>query len=96
MRSILFVFIALVNNAGVMLLANVGDMDDATFDRQIAINLKGTFNTLREAVKRLRSGGRIINLSSSVVKLARCGHQRHQPFRARGLPRRQDARQRVR
>jgi 3-oxoacyl-[acyl-carrier protein] reductase len=59
----------LVNNAGVMLLANVGDMDDATFDRQIAINLKGTFNTLREAVKRLRSGGRIINLSSSVVKL---------------------------
>lgn len=37
------------------------------FDSQIAINLKGTFNTLQEAAKRLRHGGRMINLSSSVV-----------------------------
>jgi 3-oxoacyl-[acyl-carrier protein] reductase len=59
----------LVNNAGVMLLSNLGETDDATFDRQIAINLKGTFNTLREAAKHLRSGGRIINFSSSVVGL---------------------------
>jgi 3-oxoacyl-[acyl-carrier protein] reductase len=35
----------------------------------IAVNLKGTFNTLREAARRLRQGGRIINLSSSVVAL---------------------------
>jgi 3-oxoacyl-[acyl-carrier protein] reductase len=59
----------LVNNAGIMTLANIADMDDAGFDRQIAINLKGTFNTLREAARRLRQGGRIINFSSSVVKL---------------------------
>ena len=59
----------LVNNAGIMTLSNVADTDDASFDRQIAINLKGTFNTLREGAKRLRSGGRIINLSSSVVVL---------------------------
>jgi len=59
----------LVNNAGIMSLANIADMDDATFDKQIAINLKGTFNTLREAAKKLRSGGRIINFSSSVVGL---------------------------
>jgi 3-oxoacyl-[acyl-carrier protein] reductase len=39
------------------------------FDSQVAINLKGSFNTLREAARRLRSGGRIINLSSSVVGL---------------------------
>ncbi len=59
----------LVNNAGIMTLANIVDTDDAAFDRQIAINLKGTFNTLREGAKRLRTGGRIINLSSSVVGL---------------------------
>jgi 3-oxoacyl-[acyl-carrier protein] reductase len=59
----------LVNNAGIMNLSTIADSDDAGFDRQIAINLKGTFNTLREAAKRLRSGGRIVNFSSSVVGL---------------------------
>jgi len=55
----------LVNNAGIMRLASLADSDDAMFDSQVAINLKGTFNTLREASRRLRNGGRIINLSSS-------------------------------
>jgi 3-oxoacyl-[acyl-carrier protein] reductase len=59
----------LVNNAGIMLLAPIAEVDDAAFDRQVSVNLKGTFNTLREAAKRVRSGGRIINLSSSVVGL---------------------------
>ena len=59
----------LVNNAGIMKLSNIADTDDALFDRQIAINLKGVFNGLREAAKRLRAGGRIINFSSSVVGL---------------------------
>jgi 3-oxoacyl-[acyl-carrier protein] reductase len=57
----------LVNNAGIMQLARIADADDAQFDRQIAINLKGTFNGLREAARRLRNGGRIINFSTSVV-----------------------------
>jgi 3-oxoacyl-[acyl-carrier protein] reductase len=59
----------LVNNAGIMKLATIADSDDALFDSQIAVNLKGTFNTLREAARRMRGGGRIINLSSSVVGL---------------------------
>jgi 3-oxoacyl-[acyl-carrier protein] reductase len=58
-----------VNNAGIMKLASVAESDDALFDSQIAVNLKGTFNLLREAARRLRNGGRIINLSSSVVGL---------------------------
>ncbi|MEX2693457.1 SDR family oxidoreductase [Rhizobium mongolense] len=57
----------LVNNAGIMMLSSIADADDANFDRQVSVNLKGTFNTLREAGKRLRNGGRIINLSTSVV-----------------------------
>ena len=57
----------LVNNAGIMSLSAIAETDDASFDRHIAVNLKGTFNTLREAAKRLREGGRIVNFSSSVV-----------------------------
>jgi 3-oxoacyl-[acyl-carrier protein] reductase len=64
----------LINNAGVMKLATVADADDALFDSQVAINLKGPFNTMREAAKRLRDGGRIINLSSSVVGLYQPGY----------------------
>jgi 3-oxoacyl-[acyl-carrier protein] reductase len=50
-----------------MKLAKIADSDDALFDQQVAVNVKGTFNTLREAAKRLRDGGRIINFSTSVV-----------------------------
>lgn len=59
----------LVNNAGIMKLAALAESDDALFDSQVAVNLKGTFNTLRQAARRLRSGGRIVNLSTSVVGL---------------------------
>lgn len=59
----------LVNNAGIMRLATIAESDDALFDSLVATNLKGTFNTLRQAARRLRDGGRIINLSSSVVGL---------------------------
>jgi 3-oxoacyl-[acyl-carrier protein] reductase len=59
----------LVNNAGIMQLSSIADADDASFDRMIAVNLKGTFNGLREAARRLRNGGRIVNFSTSIVGL---------------------------
>lgn len=59
----------LVNNAGVMKLAPIAESEDALFDQHIAVNLKGTFNCLREAGRRMRDGGRVINFSSSVVGL---------------------------
>jgi 3-oxoacyl-[acyl-carrier protein] reductase len=64
----------LVNNAGIMTITGVAEMDDATFDRMIAVNLKGTFNMLREGARRLREGGRIINFSSSVIGLQLPGY----------------------
>jgi 3-oxoacyl-[acyl-carrier protein] reductase len=64
----------LVNNAGIMHVAPLAENDDAFFDSHIAVNLKGTFITLREASRRIRSGGRIINLSSSVVGLLLPGY----------------------
>ncbi|WP_175797453.1 SDR family oxidoreductase [Burkholderia ambifaria] len=56
-----------VNSAGVMKLGAIADYDDTTFDQTVAINLKGTFNVSREAAKRVRNGGRIVNLSSTMV-----------------------------
>ncbi|MGF6775545.1 glucose 1-dehydrogenase [Paraburkholderia sp. GAS334] len=65
----------LVNNAGVMpALKPLAEHDDDTFDRVIAINLKGSFNTMREAATRLSNGGRIVNFSSSVTGLAFPGY----------------------
>jgi 3-oxoacyl-[acyl-carrier protein] reductase len=56
-----------INCAGIMKLAKIAEVDDQSFDQLVAVNLKGTFIPCREAAKRLRDGGRIINFSSSVI-----------------------------
>jgi len=56
-----------VNSAGVMNQAKIADFDDATFDRTVAINFKGAFNVSRETARRVRDGGRIMNLTTSVT-----------------------------
>ena len=57
----------LVNNAAMMRLSKIADVDDATFDAHLALNFGGVFRGMREAARRLRDGGRIISFSSSVV-----------------------------
>jgi len=66
----------LINNAGIMPsnLPMLADTDDATFDRLIAVNLKGSFNTMRAAAAHLQQGGRIVNFSTSVIGLALPGY----------------------
>lgn len=66
----------LINNAGIMPshLPMLADTDDATFDRLIAVNLKGSFNTMRAAAHHLQTGGRIVNFSTSVIGLALPGY----------------------
>jgi 3-oxoacyl-[acyl-carrier protein] reductase len=58
-----------VSNAGIMRLAPIKDMTDDDFDRMVAVNVKGSFNVLREASRRVRDRGRIIALSSSITQL---------------------------
>jgi 3-oxoacyl-[acyl-carrier protein] reductase len=60
-----------VNAAGIMLLSPLVDLDLEVFDRMVRINLRGTFVVGREAARRVRAGGAIINFSSSVQKIAR-------------------------
>jgi len=64
----------LVNNAGIMELGAIADITDAAFARQIEVNIAGVFRTMREAARRLRDGGRIVNFSSSVVGLYQPGY----------------------
>ena len=66
----------LVNNAGIMppALPTLAETDDVTFDSLFAINVKGSFNTMRQAATRLRHGGSVVNFSSSVIGLALPGY----------------------
>jgi 3-oxoacyl-[acyl-carrier protein] reductase len=59
----------LVNNAGIMINKLIKDTTDEDFTRQFDINVKGTFNTLREAATRLSDNGSIINFSTSVNRI---------------------------
>ena len=57
----------LVNNAGVLKASPLADVTDEDYRRQLGINLDGTFHGMREGARRVRDGGRIINLSTSIV-----------------------------
>jgi 3-oxoacyl-[acyl-carrier protein] reductase len=63
-----------VNAAGRMPLAPLADLDLDVLDALYRTNIRGTFVVNQQAVRRLRPGGAIINLSSSVVGLAFPGY----------------------
>lgn len=58
-----------INNAGVMKLSPFAKMTDEDFDYIMDTNVKGGFNVLREAARRVRDNGRIISTSSSITLL---------------------------
>lgn len=64
----------LVNNAGIMITRQIKDTTDEEYTRQFDINVRGTFNTLREAATRLADNGSIINFSTSVNRLMLPGY----------------------
>jgi 3-oxoacyl-[acyl-carrier protein] reductase len=59
-----------VNSAGIMLLDTVADFDLADLDRMHRTNVRGAFVVNQQAARRVRRGGAIINVSTSVGKLA--------------------------
>lgn len=59
----------LVNNAGIMINKLIKNTTDEDFIRQFDINVKGVFNTLREAATKLENNGSIINFSTTVNRL---------------------------
>ncbi|MFJ8486890.1 SDR family oxidoreductase [Streptomyces sp. NPDC094038] len=57
-----------VNTAGVMILSPVATFDLADLDRMHRTNIRGTFVVSQQAARRVRPGGAIVNVSTSVVR----------------------------
>ena len=57
-----------VNTAGIMLLSPIASLNLDDLDRMHRINIRGTFVVSKLAAERLRSGGALINLSTSVTR----------------------------
>lgn len=55
----------LVNNAGRAIRKSLAEFSDTEFDSVIKTNLYGTFYCMREAARKMRNNGRIINISMS-------------------------------
>jgi 3-oxoacyl-[acyl-carrier protein] reductase len=71
-----------VNAAGVMILAPVAEIDLADFDRMHRTNVRGTFVVNQQAARRVRPGGAIINVSTSVTRLSVPGYSAYAASKA--------------
>ncbi len=56
----------LVNNAGLAPSGSLQDFSMADFDRLVAVNIRGVYLVIKEAVAHMGAGGRIINIGSCV------------------------------
>ena len=59
-----------INSAGIMILSTMAEQDLDDLDKMHRTNIRGTFVVNQQAARRVREGGAIINISSSVKKLA--------------------------
>jgi NAD(P)-dependent dehydrogenase (short-subunit alcohol dehydrogenase family) len=60
----------LVNNAGIAGPGLIHEVSEADYDKVFAVNAKAPFFIIQKGLERLRDGGRIINISSGVTKVA--------------------------
>ncbi|WP_439669092.1 SDR family oxidoreductase [Cupriavidus necator] len=60
----------LVNNAGLGLGGAIEDISFDTYERMIAVNVTGVFVATQEAVRHMKTGGRVIHIGSSMARYA--------------------------
>lgn len=60
----------IVNNAGIGRSPDLAALTEDGFDELFAVNVRAPFFIVKEGLKRLRDGGRIINISSGAARLA--------------------------
>jgi len=63
-----------VTSAGILRPALIAEATDNDFTEQVEVNIRGTFNALREGARRVRDGGRIVTLSSTTLALSAPGY----------------------
>ncbi|MFD5128429.1 SDR family oxidoreductase [Streptomyces olindensis] len=57
-----------INTAGIMVLAPIAELNLDDLDRMHRTNIRGTFVVAQQAARRVRRGGAIINVSTSVTR----------------------------
>lgn len=72
----------LVHAAGVMPLSPITEFDLNVFDQIVRTNFRGTFVMSQLAAQRLRTGGAIINVSTSVTRLRFPGYSAYAASKA--------------
>ncbi|MFZ4162228.1 SDR family NAD(P)-dependent oxidoreductase [Streptomyces griseoincarnatus] len=60
----------LVNNAGVTPRGEIDETTAEAFEEAVAVNMRAPFFLTQQALKRLRDGGRIVNVSSGATRIA--------------------------
>jgi 3-oxoacyl-[acyl-carrier protein] reductase len=60
----------IVNNAAIGRSADLASLTEDGFDQVFAVNVRAPFFIVQEGLKRLRDGGRIVNISSGAARLA--------------------------
>lgn len=60
----------LVNNAGIAINAPIDQFKFEDYERMIAVNVTGVFVATQEALRHMKTGGRIIHIGSSMTKYA--------------------------
>lgn len=63
-------FDILVNNAGIGMIEEIESTSEEQMDDLLSINVKAPFFVTQKAMSRLRNGGRIINITSVVTRMA--------------------------
>jgi 3-oxoacyl-[acyl-carrier protein] reductase len=61
---------AVVHTAGINRPAALADLDLADFDAIVRVNVRGAFVVNQQAARRIRDGGSIVNVSTSMVRVA--------------------------
>ena len=61
----------IVNNAGTTTRGGLAGATRETFDDAVAVDVRAPFFVVQQALSRLRDGGRIVNLSTALARLAR-------------------------